>query len=100
MTDQVLTANRLSDGAVVYLTPAGTWSETITDSRIAEDAEASAALMAAGLNVAGGRVADAPYLIDVVADEGGVRPLRYREQLRASGPSVHPEFGKQAASRG
>lgn len=100
MADQVLTANRLSDGAVVYLTPTGTWSEVITDSRIARDADASAELLADGLEVAGGRVADAPYLIDVATGDEGIRPLRYREQIRAFGPSVHPEFGRQAASRG
>lgn len=100
MTDQVLTANRLSDGAVVYLTPTGTWSEAITDSRIAGDADASAQLLADGLEMAGGWVADPPYLIDVATGEERVRPLRYREQIRAFGPSVHPEFGKQAASRG
>jgi sulfite reductase (NADPH) hemoprotein beta-component len=97
MSDQVLTANRLSDGAVVYLTARGTWSEWITDSRIARDAAASAALLADGLDVSDGQVADAPYLIDVTTEGGNLRPLRHREQIRASGPSIRPVLNKQTA---
>lgn len=97
MSDQVLTANRLSDGAVVYLTENGAWSEWIAESRIAGDAAASAALLADGLEATDGQVADLPYLIDVTTDEGNLRPLRYRERIRAFGPSVHPGFNKQAA---
>lgn len=100
MTDQVLTANRLSDGAVVYLTQAGTWSERIAESRIARDSTASEALLAEGQDTSSGQLADPPYLIDIAAEGGDVRPLRYREQIRAFGPSIHPEFGKQPAIRG
>jgi Protein of unknown function (DUF2849) len=100
MTDQVLTANRLSDGAVVYLTKSGIWSEWIAESRIAQDAKASATLLADGLDRSSGELADPPYLIDVIADGGDIRPLRYRERIRAFGPSIHPDFGKQAATRG
>lgn len=100
ITEQVLTANRLSDGAVVYLTESGTWSERIAESRVARTAQESAALLADGLEVAEGWTADPPYLIDVTANEEGVWPVRYRERLRASGPSVHPEFARQPANRG
>lgn len=100
MTDQVLTANRLSDGAVVYFTQSGSWSESIAESRIARDVKASETLLADGLDAASGRTADSPYLIDVSVDGADVRPLRYRERIRAFGPSIHPEFGKQAAIRG
>ena len=100
MTDQVLTANRLSDGAVVYLTENGTWSERITESRVAREEQAGATLLADGLDASSGQVADAPYLIDVTADGEDVRPLRYREQIRAFGPSIHPDFGKQTPIKG
>src|SRR5512134_1622069 len=96
MSDQVLTANRLSDGVVIYFTGSGTWSEWIAESKIASDASASAALLAEGLDAAGGQLADSPYLIDVATVGGDLRPLRYREHLRASGPSVHRDLGKQA----
>ena len=100
MTEQILTANRLSDGVVVYFTQSGTWSERIAESRIASDTKASETLLADGTGAIGGQIADPPYLIDVSIDGGDVRPLRYRERIRASGPSIHPEFAKQAATRG
>jgi hypothetical protein len=104
MTDQVLTANRLGDGAVVYLTPSGTWSESIAESRIARDVnrdvKASETLLADGMALCSGNLADPPYLIDVTTDGGDVRPVRYRERIRAFGPSIHPEFAKQPAIRG
>ena len=38
-----------------------------------------------------------PYVIDVVEEAGVVRPVRYREEIRAQGPPIHPAFGQQAA---
>jgi len=38
-----------------------------------------------------------PYVIDVVEEAGAVRPVRYREAIRARGPTIHPAFGQQAA---
>jgi hypothetical protein len=32
--------------------------------------------------------------VDLV--DGNVRPLRLRERIRAAGPSIHPDLGKQA----
>ncbi len=38
-----------------------------------------------------------PYLVAVeIAAEGAPRPRHYREALRALGPSVRPDLGKQA----
>ena len=46
MSLQVVTANRLEDGLVVFLTSDGSWSENINDARTAEDKEAANALLA------------------------------------------------------
>jgi|APTNR8051073442_1049403.scaffolds.fasta_scaffold00410_7 hypothetical protein len=91
MPQQVLTANRLSDGAVVFLDAEGRWSERIAAARVAEKADAQA-LTNAGEATAAEVVA--PYLIDVTLEAEGPRPLRYRERIRAFGPSIHPEFAK------
>jgi len=32
----------------------------------------------------------------VSTENGEIKPLRYREVLRALGPSTHPEFGRPA----
>lgn len=91
MSQQVLTANRLSDGAVVFLDADGRWTERIAAARTADKAEGEA-LVAAGEATAGEVIA--PYLIDVAVEAEGPRPLRYRERIRAFGPSIHPEFAK------
>jgi hypothetical protein len=48
MGAQVITANRLFDGAVVYLSPQGEWVQRIEAAAVADDAVAAAALIAAG----------------------------------------------------
>lgn len=97
VTAKVVTANRLSDGLVVYLDAAGSWSDSIEQARVARDEAAGAALLAeAGRPEQATRVV-APYLIEVVEDGGRLRPGSYREVIRARGPSVRPDVGKQAA---
>jgi hypothetical protein len=92
MPHQVLTANRLLDGVVVFLDANGRWSEHIAEARVAEEKAGAEALTEAG--EARGDEVVAPYLIDVALDAQGVQPLRYRERIRAFGPSIHPQFGK------
>ncbi|MGZ9033882.1 MAG: DUF2849 domain-containing protein [Rhodospirillales bacterium] len=91
MPQQVLTANRLCDGVVVFLDGDGRWTEHIAAARVAEKADGEA-LAKAGEATAAEVIA--PYLIDVTLEADGPRPLRYRERIRAFGPSVHPEFAK------
>jgi len=40
----------------------------------------------------------APYLIPVSTEGGHITPLRYREVLRALGPSTHPDYGRPASA--
>jgi Protein of unknown function (DUF2849) len=91
MPHQVLTANRLCDGVVVFLDAEGGWTERITAARVAEKADGES-LVAAGEAAASEVIA--PYQIDVTLEAQGPRPLRYRERIRAFGPSIHPEFAK------
>ncbi len=83
-----ITGNRLDDGRVVYFTGAG-WSEAASDAVVGQPAETDALLQRA--QTAAETVID-PYVIEVAED----RPSRYREQLRAAGPSVRLDLGKQA----
>ncbi len=85
---QIVTANRLGDGRVVFLTPAGDFSANIADSAVAEDESAARKLLAIGEAAeAACRVVD-PYLVDVRKAEGGPEPLHIRETIRARGPTV------------
>jgi sulfite reductase (NADPH) hemoprotein beta-component len=94
---QVVTANKIGDGTVVYLTRDGGWSEWITDGRVSRSDEERDELMAVARASAEKPDVVEPYVIDVVEDAGVIRPVRYREEIRAQGPTIHPAFGKQAA---
>ena len=91
---QVLTANRLIDGTVVYWRH-GQWVEALGEADVfAREAEGDAALAQAQAFVSG-NVVVSTYLFDVRVD-GGIAPVKEREIIRAAGPSIHAELGKQA----
>jgi hypothetical protein len=85
---QVVTANRLRDGAVVFLTATGEWSINVDDSEIARDAAAAAKLQAIGDQAMTDRIVVTPYLIEVAVRGQLIQPVSYRERIRAFGPSV------------
>ncbi len=95
MSQQVLTANRLRDGRVVYRTVGMGWSARIEDSLIASTDAEYDALSASGQAAVASREVNDPYLIDVVKIDGRPRPTRYREIIRATGPSVPSDFRPQ-----
>ncbi len=96
MALKVVTANRIGDGTVVYLTGVGGWSERIADGQVSRSDEERDALMAVARAKAEIPEVVEPYVIDVVEEAGVIRPVRYREVIRAQGPPVHPAFGQQA----
>ena len=99
MTDKIVTANTLAIGEVVYLDAKGGWSPWIDDARVGKtDAEADE-MIALAKKAADAAVVVEPYSIDVTLDAGRVKPVRWREQIRAGGPPVHPQLGKQAVRR-
>ena len=91
---KALTANRLTDGEVVFWN-AGDWVERFEDAELfAADDGADAAHATAQTQIT--LLVD-PYLIDVVDEGEGPAPLSYRERLRALGPTNRPDHGKQTA---
>jgi len=92
MNTQILTANRLDDGVVVYLAEDGSWAERIEAARVAGDADAAADLVAAGEIAEHLCQVVGAYLMKV-ADNGIRRPLGTRETIRSKGPSILSEFG-------
>jgi hypothetical protein len=93
---QILTANDLIEGDVIFLGPAG-WIRDHRLARIARSPEDASALEAFGqAELVLNRIVD-PYLNDVSLSENGViSPVHYRERLRTAGPSVRTDLGKQA----
>ena len=93
---QIVTANRLRDGAVVYLTPGGRWSEILACGAVVADAEVLAGLLAQAERSVADRLVVAPYAFPVTLAPEGPRPTQKREQIRAEGPTVHPQFARAA----
>ena len=84
----VLTANRLSDGVVVFLDFEGAWSEILSDAVVAHSPDESRALEDRGVYDAARNLVVEPYLIEVREADGRITPIRYRERVRAGGPSM------------
>jgi hypothetical protein len=92
---QMLTANRLRDGDVLYRKGDG-WVPMLADGDVYDDqASADAALAAATAELVRNEVV-APYLFEVREVNGKITPVKEREIIRAAGPTVHPHTGKQA----
>ncbi len=92
MKAQAMTANRLDDGAVVYLDPRGCWIESLSQAAVAEDAEACQALETEAARAQKSQLIVGPYLFAVALDPDGPRPLGQREIIRAAGPTVGTDF--------
>jgi hypothetical protein len=92
---QVLTANRLASGAVVYWSTAPGWVPSLPEATPLGEDEAEAALAHAAEWVARREVVG-PYLFDVRETAGAITPVKERELIRARGPSVRADLGKQA----
>lgn len=93
---QIVSANRLTDGLVVYLTADAGWSERLDDGHAATDDAAADRLLAAARRAVEDRIVVDPYLIDVAEIDGVRRPTKFREYIRAKGPTVRRDLGKQA----
>ena len=80
----VVTANRLVDGIVVYLAAEGGWTEEIGRARLAETEEQTRALEAEAAKDVALRKVVAVYPMAVVLQDGTVDPLSVRERIRAA----------------
>ena len=94
---EIVTANRLADGVVVFQDARGGWAEDFARAAVHADAAAlQAALGEAAEAVARALIVD-PYAIEVELRNGHYAPKALREAIRASGPTVRRDLGKQAA---
>lgn len=81
---QVASANRLSDGVVVFLDDSGQWVPRLDRAALARDPRAGKILLERA-KAEQGAVVD-PFLVAVSEDEDGtLEPLSLREKIRASG---------------
>lgn len=83
-----VTANRLGDGRVVFLTPAHGWTTVLAEAAFAaSEGEAAPALEAANRDLAAQVIVD-PYLIEIDQSGPAPRPAKLREAIRAFGPTI------------
>jgi hypothetical protein len=102
MSRKVITANRLSDGRVVYLRApadpaspspsagfaAASWVDSIAAATPLDDADAEARLTAIAKDAEARCVVLNPYAIELAGDSA--RAATLRERIRAHGPTVPP----------
>jgi hypothetical protein len=89
---QMIIANRLRDGAVVFLAPGEGWEPAIgAGTLIDTEADAAALMVVANRHVDECRIID-PQLIDVEIQDGKPRPTAIREAIRAFGPTVRTDL--------
>jgi Protein of unknown function (DUF2849) len=85
----IVTANRLSDGAVVYRTPEGNWSTHLGEAAVVTTAPAATELLATA--VADDISAVGAYVAPVrIGPDGRPEPGNLRESIRHAGPTVAP----------
>jgi hypothetical protein len=97
---QALTANRLHDGEVVFLTRAGEWILTVDGAALAVEPDAAKALEARGREAEAANIVTGAYLFDAERHDDRVRALHIRERIRTLGPTVRQDLGKQAWGTG
>ena len=95
---QAVTANRLIDGVVVYLSSSGKWSESLADAAFGDEETAQKLLAQSEASAAKQEVVE-PYLFEITAEGSTPRPVSQREHIRAKGPTVRLDLGKQAEGK-
>jgi hypothetical protein len=93
---QVMTANRLRDGEVVFLTRSGEWNERIDESVLALEPQAVAALQERAKLAVQANLVTGEYLFDAERVNGKIRATHIRERIRTLGPTVREDLGKQS----
>lgn len=93
---KVVSANRLTDGAVVFLGPRDRWVELLPEAEVFDgQASIAAALEQAKAAVAANLVLDCEA-IEVTGSGKSIAAAHLRDAIRAAGPTVHLDHGKQA----
>jgi Protein of unknown function (DUF2849) len=81
---EVITANRLTDGIVVYLAADGSWIEDLARARVAATEDEIKALESEAARAVAERRVVATYPMAVVVEDGTPAPLSVRERIRAA----------------
>jgi len=91
MSLQVITANRLHDGVSVWFAGSGNWAERVGDATGYDEADVEAALVTAQPPDVAAHVVDV-RAVPAIREGALLVPVEYREQIRATGPSVRADL--------
>ncbi len=94
-TQQSVAASRLRDGEAVWLGTGNVWVEDVAQAAVFEGDTIQDALAFAKAEEKRQQVVDV-YPLDVEITDQGTRPTHLRERLKAIGPTVRRDLGKQA----
>lgn len=95
---QVMTANALSEGDVLFLSKDNKWVLDLQQAQIGEGEAELAAMEATGAQGVANNLLIEPYFIEIEQTEGRISPVTTREKMRSLGPSVRKDLGKQAVA--
>lgn len=93
---EIVLANRLTDGVVVYLGSNGTWVEHTDEAAIAYDTQSREALTAqADAGIKTQQVTGWEF-VEVEHENGTLRIVKNKHFIQSLGPTVRRDLGKQA----
>ena len=92
----IITANRLSDGIVLFQDNSGGWVEDFAHAAIYPEAAATKAALALAKEDEARDLIVEPYAVLVELRNGHYAPKALRELIRATGPTIRLDLGKQA----
>ena len=98
METKVISANRLEDGIVVYITKDNNWSECISDAEVFNDEAACDEALSKAYTAEEACIVVSSYLIDIEQQGEQYNPTKYREFIRVIGPTVRPDLARQVRS--
>jgi sulfite reductase (NADPH) hemoprotein beta-component len=85
----IVTANDLETGAVVYLGTDGRWVDRLSEAQVAPDADSKLRLEQIAAQSAARQEVTAVYTMPVALEAGRPQPVSMRERIRAAGgPTV------------
>ncbi len=93
----VITANRLTDGVVVFQTADESWSEDFNRAAVLPGPEATASALNRAKQDETNNIVVEPYAVAVEERNGHIAPKALREAIRAAGPTIRRDLGKQAS---
>lgn len=93
---QMIIANALTDGRVVFLADQGRWVNRITDGLVARSEFQAEKLVQSAVRAEADNRVVGPELIKVSESTGQLRPVDIREAIRADGPTVKGHPGERA----